>query len=95
MAEAAPPSGQLRIRRVTRSIANLVRTLKVFFERERDEGVRISISRVRDRLVEATGLSQVTIAKINSDPIESFPDESTPEERDRGTVVIAEVRSQL
>ena len=68
----------LRPRRITKGVAQTVRSVRAFFEEERLQQQRISVSNVILRTAKATGLSERSVMRISSGDIDSFPDDDAP-----------------
>lgn len=58
---------------ITRGIARIVLNVKNYFKKENDHNKRISLGKVTERVVEATGISRATVCKISSESdLENF-----------------------
>ena len=86
---AAKEEGVLRVRRVTRGVAEVVQSVRSFFEEEKLQHQRLSVGRVVERTARATGLSERSVERISAakSDFDSYPDEELEETRERDSVV--------
>lgn len=90
-----PEPEHKRLRRVTKDVAQIVLHVRAFFEEERTQKKRISISDVVHRVARATGLSERTVKSVSHAGVEAFAPSKEKETRERESVVPRQMLGQI